>query len=378
MISNGSLQRYCVIGIVLVSYALEGAISWRGSIKQRVSARVISTSDKDNADKKQYVAQDELQGKKLLEALKDIQLFPEDLNKLINAYAHSHKFCYGGHLFEKQNDPIQALSLINRNYCAVGYKSGLIDVWNIAEGLLSCRLAGSDENITTLLDLHQGNFASGSSDTKIKIWNVSTKKCCDTLLGHTMPVDSLALFSSGRIASAGKDAVRIWDPATGRCKCVIQFRYFQSLIHLGRDYVGIIPGIRSSFATYDVNMENVVHNFRSDCGDPVNDFVMVSDDLVVSLNKDDRVTFWNVHTGKENGNIKVKKCQKMAFVDNWQLLVGCKGGKIAVIDLIKKKISQELFILDKPKVNITGLAVLPDGRFIASCDDGSVHMFSQE
>lgn len=68
-----------------------------------------------------------------------------------------------------------------------------------------------------LIDSQQ--LASASSDKTVKIWDIATGRCLQTLIGHNEAVQFVA-FSAERqwIASVSDDkAVKIWDSTTGQC-----------------------------------------------------------------------------------------------------------------------------------------------------------------
>ncbi len=57
-----------------------------------------------------------------------------------------------------------------------------------------------------------GNFASGSSDSSIKIWSPTTESLLRTLTGHTGAVNGLAALSVDGLASVGADGtLKIWS-----------------------------------------------------------------------------------------------------------------------------------------------------------------------
>jgi WD40 repeat protein len=60
---------------------------------------------------------------------------------------------------------------------------------------------------------------SGSSDRTIKIWDVSTGKCLETLQGHSHWVSSLALSQDAKMLISGSwdETIRCWDIPTGQC-----------------------------------------------------------------------------------------------------------------------------------------------------------------
>ena len=60
---------------------------------------------------------------------------------------------------------------------------------------------------------------SGSGDKTIKIWDMNTGKCVNTLNGHSDLIYSIALTPDGtRIVSGSRDkSVKIWDLQSGLC-----------------------------------------------------------------------------------------------------------------------------------------------------------------
>ena len=53
---------------------------------------------------------------------------------------------------------------------------------------------------------------SGSDDKTIKIWNIETRACIQTLTGHTRSVTDLLELKNGNIVSGSEDGtIKIWE-----------------------------------------------------------------------------------------------------------------------------------------------------------------------
>ncbi|CAJ1353294.1 unnamed protein product [Effrenium voratum] len=65
-------------------------------------------------------------------------------------------------------------------------------------------------------DMDEEQFYSGSADKSLKIWDVASRRCMETLLGHVGPVTSMDLLNKGRPLSGGADkTVRFWKVDKG-------------------------------------------------------------------------------------------------------------------------------------------------------------------
>ena len=76
-------------------------------------------------------------------------------------------------------------------------------------------LNGHTGSVFALEQLSNGDLASGSVDTTIKIWDSVSYALKATLSGHSNIVYALKLLSSGMMASGSADfSILIWDTST--------------------------------------------------------------------------------------------------------------------------------------------------------------------
>lgn len=97
-----------------------------------------------------------------------------------------------------------------------------IKVWDLDTGEAPNTLNDGHTAAIYSLSLSQDGriLASGSADSTIKIWDVTTEKLLQTLRGHTGTVWSVALSRDGKtLVSGGEDkTIKIWDLQTGTVK----------------------------------------------------------------------------------------------------------------------------------------------------------------
>lgn len=102
-----------------------------------------------------------------------------------------------------------------------GEKSLNIKMWvSPYRGAYSYHLKGHEGSVRALIPLSSSRFASGSSDSTIRIWdtNGSSPPCVKILRRHTNMVTNLAVSSAKFLISASDDCtVRLWDTRDWTC-----------------------------------------------------------------------------------------------------------------------------------------------------------------
>ena len=115
--------------------------------------------------------------------------------------------------------------------CFSGDSNGVIKVWDVTTGTCVQTLEGHEEEaITSLCMSAGGRLFSGSGDHTIKEWDLDTSTCVQTMeaceypcephstSGHTNDVTSVCLSVDGRCFSGSSDnTIKVWDVATGAC-----------------------------------------------------------------------------------------------------------------------------------------------------------------
>ncbi len=93
-----------------------------------------------------------------------------------------------------------------------------IKIWNSKSAECLHTLEGHTSWVNSVSELSSGNLASCSSDGTIKIWNPNSGECLHTLEGHTSWVDSVIELSNGNLASySGDRTIKVWNPNSGEC-----------------------------------------------------------------------------------------------------------------------------------------------------------------
>ncbi|KAG0007257.1 hypothetical protein BGZ80_004887 [Entomortierella chlamydospora] len=144
--------------------------------------------------------------------------------------------------------------------------------------------------------------ASGSWDMTVRVWNVDTGECIHVLQGHSESVYNVAYSQRGdQIASASRDrTIRLWNPETGECIHILQGH------SAGVSSVAYSPnGSQIASASegdgtaclWDVETGNCLHNLEVDGDEILHLAYSPSGGQVALASFNKMVRLWDVEAG---------------------------------------------------------------------------------
>lgn len=121
---------------------------------------------------------------------------------------------------------------------SVDRKISLLDV-NTAEHVRS--IAGHTGSIKCLCLYEPSNIVvSGSYDTSVRVWDLTTGKCKFIFRGHKGTVLCVAVCKTCAVSSSTDKRVKVWTLATGKCKTTLQHSAVVRTLEI--DEVSVITG----------------------------------------------------------------------------------------------------------------------------------------
>ena len=106
---------------------------------------------------------------------------------------------------------ITSLVLLKNGDLASGSEDSTIKIWNITTGQVKQTFRGGS-GVYCLAVLNNDLLASGSADNTIRIWNIQNGSLNKTLLGHTGAVNSILVRNNDYLVSGSTDrTLKIWD-----------------------------------------------------------------------------------------------------------------------------------------------------------------------
>lgn len=117
---------------------------------------------------------------------------------------------------------IADLSLYKENTGAIGNYNNIL-IFDLMLKTKHCELIGHSSYIWSIIhcyEFRQNYIASASQDNTVKIWNLDSRICVLTLLGHSNWVTTIQMFKSDPkiLISASYDHnIKFWDLERGEC-----------------------------------------------------------------------------------------------------------------------------------------------------------------
>jgi WD40 repeat protein len=108
---------------------------------------------------------------------------------------------------------------------AAGDQAGIITLWDVASGARSARLpAGPNQGASTLTFSADGRLLASTTDKRIVLWDVATRRLLRTLVGHDDVVADVAFAVDAKSLASVADngQMIVWDVVTGTARSSVQ------------------------------------------------------------------------------------------------------------------------------------------------------------
>jgi WD40 repeat protein len=80
--------------------------------------------------------------------------------------------------------------------------------------------------IYSIIQLEDGRLCSCACDWTIKLWNIESGQCEQTIYGHTHEVTCAIQLMDGRLCSGSCDStIKVWSKDNEECKLTISTQY---------------------------------------------------------------------------------------------------------------------------------------------------------
>jgi WD40 repeat protein len=235
----------------------------------------------------------ELEPEKLypnVESSVDTALLPGNLFKNITKYQEG--------LLNGHTGCVLSITLLQDNKIATGSDDNSIKIWDLLTRDCIKTFIGHFESVNCIAFLGNNKIASGSEDDTIKIWDIITGICLQTLTGHSSSIFHIIFLSNNMIASASLDkSIKIWDINTGDCLRTMIGHSSQVLcLVLINDYKIASAGFDGSIKIWDINTGDCLRTMEGHSSQ-VLCLALINDCKIASGSEDLSIKIFDINTG---------------------------------------------------------------------------------
>jgi len=158
---------------------------------------------------------------------------------------------------------VRAISAHGDTLVSGSYDS-TVRVWKISTGEQLHVLHGHSQKVySVVLDHKRNRCISGSMDSLVKIWDLDTGACIHTLEGHSLLVGLLDLRDERLVSAAADSTLRIWDPESGKCKSTLM-AHTGAITCFQHDGRKVISGSEKTVKMWDINTGQCIQDLLTD------------------------------------------------------------------------------------------------------------------
>jgi F-box and WD-40 domain protein CDC4 len=145
-----------------------------------------------------------------------------------------------------------------------GSYDSTVRVWKISTGDVLHRLTGHSAKVySVVLDHERNRCISGSMDNLVKVWSLETGECLFNLEGHISLVGLLDLCDNRLVSAAADSTLRIWDPENGQCKAKLT-AHTGAITCFQHDGQKVISGSDKTLKMWDIQTGDCVKDLLTD------------------------------------------------------------------------------------------------------------------
>ncbi len=248
-------------------------------------------------------------------------------------------------------------------------------------------LSGHNALISRVVWSPDGNkLASSSFDRTIKLWDVDTGECFQTLEGHTGRVREVSWSPNGQFIASGSDdkTIRIWEVATGRLYYIIPMMGVCFTIVWSPDsQVLAAGGMRDDWSILFWSIPDkkrlIPGGLEGHYGQ-INTLALSSNLILASGSHDNTIRLWKKETdkliAKSRGILKGHSSGVFSVTWSPDGKVLASGSYDRTIRIWNPQTGQTLFVLEGHTGSVNCVKFSYDGKLLASkSSDGTVRLW---
>jgi WD40 repeat protein len=214
-----------------------------------------------------------------------------------------------------------------------------------------------------------GILASGSDDNHVKVWDVTTGQCLQTLVGHTNWVRAIAFSSDGQTLASGSEdhTIRLWHVSTGECFKLLNghTNWVRAIAYSADGQVLISASGDNSIKQWEVKTGQCIKTLQGYTSRVWAIAFNPDGQTLASGNDDHTVRLWKVGTGQCIKTLQkhTNQVRSMAFSPDGQTLaLGSGDHLVKLLDIRTGECHKVL----RGHTSWAAVTFSPDGQILAS------------
>jgi len=220
-----------------------------------------------------------------------------------------------------------------------GSEDRTLKVWNVQTGECCQTLKGHDNEVTSVAISADGQLAvSGSKDKTLKVWSLRTVECRHTPEIHRSGVNSVAITPDGQIAVSVSDGdfLHVWDVQRGECRHRLKSldSHGATSVAVSSDGQRVVSNSGSDFKVFDLQTGKCLDNLERHMGICTAVAITLDGQLAVSAYKN-TLKVWNLQTRACSRTLEGhgERFEAVAITADGQLAVSSSWDNIKVWNL---------------------------------------------
>lgn len=272
---------------------------------------------------------------------------------------------------------------ISSNPNGVTLVSGSFDttlkLWNLTTVKEIATLEGNAGSVHSVATSPDGSIvASGNGDNTIKLWNLSTRQEIRTLQGHSSSVESVAISPDGKMLASGSfdGTIKLWELPTGKESRTLRgHEGAVKSVAFSPDGQTLASGSEdNTIKVWNLADNQAVATLRGH-SKPIRSVVFTVDGLA-SSSADNTIKLWDLATEQEIYTFTGHSYSVNSIAissDGKTLASGSSDHTIKLWDIVNKK---EIRTLKGHSKEVTSVVFSPDGKTLASgSTDGTINVW---
>jgi WD40 repeat protein len=283
---------------------------------------------------------------------------------------------------EGHTDPVNSVAFSpNGQLIVSGSGDSTVRVWDVTTGIERHTMHGHEDLVWSVASSPDSQFiVSGSSDHTVRVWDATTGAAQHIMHGHKDWVYSVAFSPDSQLITSGSrdNTARVWDATTGVERHIIHSHNHQVYsVAFSPDGQSIVSGLDDmTVRVWDAATGSEQHVMLGHKR-PVRSVAFSPDgQFIVSGSIDMTVCVWSATTGIQRHTMHghEKFINSVAFSPNGQLIVSGSGD--STVRVWDATTGAERHAIHGHKRQVMSVAFSHDGQSVVSgSEDGTVHVW---